>query len=237
LGCSIWVDERVERLAERLRVRGRCDIERLRDGRRWERRGDPSRKRTGISRLFGQVVVIIRGPVGGCSIVPGRIVSYNPVWSRGKVSYLLPINGGTVDGSPLCSDQLGGSGGFMFITWGGGGGGTGPGPGTPPFDVDWDDVGSIERESGESEMLYDLMYYSADLSLDSSYQGIVMGSESGIDNEEDLKKKNMSNIATSSVRVFSVILALSSQKSTKSKGGHGDIDGWQHQSATAIGSL
>lgn len=42
-----------------------------------------------------------------------------------------------MDGSPLCSDQLGGSGGFMFITWGGGGGGgTGPGPGTPPFDVD-----------------------------------------------------------------------------------------------------
>jgi hypothetical protein len=36
---------------------------------------------------------------------------------------------------PLCSDQLGGSGGFMFMTWGGGGGGTGPGPGNPPFAV------------------------------------------------------------------------------------------------------
>lgn len=40
-----------------------------------------------------------------------------------------------MDGSPLCSDQLGGSGGFMFRA-GGGGGGTGPGPGTPPFGVD-----------------------------------------------------------------------------------------------------
>lgn len=62
---------RVERLDERLRVRRRAnvDVERLRDGRRWERRGDPSRKRSGISRLFGQVVVIIRGPVRGYSIV------------------------------------------------------------------------------------------------------------------------------------------------------------------------
>lgn len=64
------VDQRVERLDEGLRVSRRRDVKGLGDGRWWERRGDPSRKRSGISRLFGQVVVIIRGPVGGYSIVP-----------------------------------------------------------------------------------------------------------------------------------------------------------------------
>jgi hypothetical protein len=66
------VDEmtmRVERLAERLAIRRRIGVEGLGDGRRWERRCDPSRKRSGIGRLFGQVVVIIRGPVRGCSSV------------------------------------------------------------------------------------------------------------------------------------------------------------------------
>lgn len=101
---------------------------------------------------------------------------------------------------------------------------------------------SIEKMLGPSNvsasrMLYDLAYSSAVLRVDLGRQGTVMGS--GMWNRErgGCQKKNMSNIATSSVRVFSVILALSSQKSTKSKGGHGDIDGWQHQAATAIGSL
>jgi hypothetical protein len=87
LGCeAVRVDEmtmRVERLDERLgmRIRRRANADigtkGLGDGRRWERRGDTSRKRTGISRLFGQVVVIIRGPVRGYNVVP-CIVSYNP---------------------------------------------------------------------------------------------------------------------------------------------------------------
>jgi hypothetical protein len=48
----------------------------------------------------------------------------------------------------------------MFMTWEGGGGGTGPGPGNPPFGVGCD-VGSIELGTGESGILYDLVYYSA----------------------------------------------------------------------------
>jgi hypothetical protein len=66
---TMRVERLDERLSMRIRRRANADIERLGDGRRWERRGDPSRKRSGISRLFGQVVVIIRGPVRGCSSV------------------------------------------------------------------------------------------------------------------------------------------------------------------------